>query len=51
MAKHKEEPARLLTRAEQHAAAIQARMVERVWKSRQAEAAYEATLDPRQFQA
>ena len=44
----KEEPVRMLTRADCHAAAIQARLAERVRNSREAEAAYEATLDPRQ---
>jgi hypothetical protein len=36
--------------ANRHAAAVQDRLANRVRESRKAEAEYEATLDPRQFQ-
>ena len=39
------------TPAEIHAAAVHSRMAARIRESRKAEAEYEATLDPRQFQA
>jgi len=47
----RENPLPKLTAAEIHAAAVHSRMAARIRESRKAEAEYEATLDPRQFQA